>query len=60
MTTIEIIVIGLSVVFITLSILTVSTYFFGYIINKFLTGKEEIEEEKVAAIVAALQSRGGK
>ncbi|MFP3872586.1 MAG: OadG family transporter subunit [Candidatus Aenigmatarchaeota archaeon] len=58
MTPLEVIVIGISVVFITLGILTLSTYFFGWIINKFFIEKEEDEEEKIAAIAAAIQSRG--
>ncbi len=59
MNTLEVILIGLGVVFITLTILTVSTYFFGYIINKFFVSEDEDEKEKVAAIVAAIHSRGG-
>ncbi len=58
MTPIEVILIGLGVVFITLGILTLSTYLFGSIINRFFVSKEEEEMEKIAAIVAAIQSRG--
>ncbi|MFO7991778.1 MAG: OadG family protein [Thermoplasmata archaeon] len=60
MNTLEVILIGLGVVFITLTILTVCTYFFGYIINKFFVSEDEDEKEKVAAIVAAIHSRGGR
>ncbi|MGM0510492.1 MAG: OadG family transporter subunit [Thermoplasmatota archaeon] len=59
MTPLEVIIIGIAVVFITLTILTLSTYFFGWMINKFFV-EEEDEKEKVAAIVAAIQSRGGR
>ncbi len=60
MNTLEVILIGLGVVFITLTILTMSTYFFGYIVNKFFVSKEDDEKEKVVAIVAAIHSRGGR
>ncbi len=59
MNTLEVILIGLGVVFITLTILTISTYFFGYIVNKFFVSEDEDEKKKVAAIVAAIHSRGG-
>ncbi len=59
MTPLEVIVIGIGVVFITLTILTLSTYLFGEIINRFFV-EEEDEKEKIAAIAAAIQARGGR
>ncbi|MFO8110764.1 MAG: OadG family protein [Thermoplasmata archaeon] len=58
MNSIEVVIIGLGVVFVTLGILTASTYLFTWIINKYIL-KENEEKEKVAAIVAAIRSRGG-
>jgi|GEM_PF-2678167 len=58
MTPIEVILIGLGVVFVTLGILTGSTYLFSWIIDKYFVKEEEDELEKVAAIVAAIRSRG--
>ena len=59
MSALEVILIGLGVVFLTLSILTVTTYFFGWLINKyFIKEEDEDEKEKIAAIVAAVQARG--
>ncbi len=58
MTPIEVILIGLGVVFVTLGILTGSTYLFSWIIDKYFVMEEEDELEKVAAIVAAIRSRG--
>ncbi len=62
MSAIEVIIIGIAVVFLTLSILTISTYLMGYLINKYFLKEEKDEKEKVAAIVASIQSqtRGGK
>jgi len=61
MSAIEVIIIGIGVVFLTLSILTLATYFFGWIINKYFVEEEkEDDKEKIAAIVAAVQARGGK
>ncbi len=57
MSALEVILIGLAVVFATLTILTLSTYLFGWIINKYFV-KEEDDRAKVAAIVAAIRSRG--
>jgi len=59
MSPLEVIVIGIGVVFLTLTILTASTYLFGKVINEFFI-EEEDEKEKIAAIVAAVQSRGGR
>ncbi len=59
MSPLEVIIIGLVVVFATLSILTLSTYFFGWIINRYFV-EEEDDKAKVAAIVAAIHSRGGR
>ncbi len=59
MTPLEVVVIGIGVVFVTLTILTLSTYLFGKIINKFFV-EEEDEKEEIAAIVAAVQARGGQ
>lgn len=59
MNTLEVISIGLGVVFVTLGILTASTYFFSWIINRFFVkGDDNDELEKVAAIVAAVRSKG--
>ncbi len=58
MTPIEVILVGLGVVFVTLGILTGSTYLFSWIIDKYFVKEEEDELEKVAAIVAAIRSRG--
>ncbi len=62
MSAIEVIIIGITVVFLTLSILTISTYLMSYLIDKYFLKEEKDEKEKVAAIVASLQSqtRGGK
>jgi len=59
MSPLEVIVIGIGVVFVTLTILTLSTYLFGKIIDEFFV-EEEDEKEKIAAIVAAIQTRGGQ
>ncbi len=59
MNELEVILIGIGVVFLTLSILTMATYFFGWIINKYFVEEEEDDKEKIAAIVAAIQARGG-
>ena len=59
MNELEVILIGIGVVFLTLSILTLATYIFGGVINKYFAEKEEDSKEKVAAIVAAIQARGG-
>ncbi len=59
MTPLEVMIIGIGVVFITLSILTLATYLFGWIINKFFVQEKEDEKEKVAAIIAAIHARGG-
>jgi len=56
---IQVIVIGIGIVFITLTILTLSTYLFGKIINRFFV-EEEDEKERIAAIAAAIQARGGR
>lgn len=58
MTPIEVILVGLGVVFVTLGILTGSTYLFSWIIDKYFVKEEEDELEKVAAIVASIRSRG--
>ncbi len=58
MSPVEVILIGISVVFITLTILTLSTYFFGWIVNKYFIDEED-DKEKIAAIVAAIQAGGG-
>ncbi|MBS3782058.1 MAG: OadG family protein [Candidatus Thermoplasmatota archaeon] len=60
MTVLEVIVIGIGVVFLTLTILTFATYFFGWVINNYFVEEEKDEKDKVAAIVAAVQTRGGK
>lgn len=61
MSALEVIIIGLGVVFLTLSILTVVTYFFGWLINKyFVEEEEEDDKEMIAAIVATVQTRGEK
>jgi len=59
MSPLEVIVIGIGVVFITLTILTLSTYLFGKIIDEYFV-EEEDEKDKIAAIVAAVQARGGR
>ncbi|MFP4143384.1 MAG: OadG family protein [Thermoplasmata archaeon] len=58
MTALEVILIGLGVVFLTLSILTLVTYFFGWLIDRYFV--EEDDDEKVAAMVAAIQVGGEK
>ncbi len=58
MSPVEVILIGIGVVFLTLTILTLATYLFGWIANKYFV-EEEDEKEKIAAIVAAVQTRGG-
>ncbi|MFW6064061.1 MAG: OadG family transporter subunit [Candidatus Natronoplasma sp.] len=61
MSAIEVIIIGIGVVFLTLTILTLATYFFGWMINKYFVEEEdEDDKEKIAAIVAAIQARGGR
>lgn len=59
MNPIEVILIGIGMVFLTLTILTLATYFFGWLINKYFVEEEKDDKEKVAAIVAAVRSRGG-
>lgn len=59
MTALEVILIGLGVVFLTLSILTLVTYFFGWLIDRYFV-EEEDDDEKVAAMVAAIQVGGEK
>ncbi len=60
----EVILIGLGVVFLTLGILTIATEIQQRIINRYFleeevdTAEEELEREKVAAIVAAIHSGG--
>lgn len=56
--TLEVILVGLVVVFLTLEILTLATEIQEKIINKYFMEEEEREEEKIAAIVAAIQSKG--
>ncbi len=58
-TTQELIFIGVLVVFITLGILTLSTYITGWIVDKFFGGRDEDEIERVAAIATAIIA-GGK
>ncbi|MFP4001502.1 MAG: OadG family protein [Thermoplasmata archaeon] len=58
MTALEVILIGLGVVFLTLSILTLVTYFFGWLIDRYFV--KEDDDEKVAAMVAAIQVGGEK
>jgi len=59
MSPIEVVIIGIAVVFLTLSVLTIATYLMGYIINKYFLKEEKYEKEKVAAIVASIQSQTG-
>ncbi len=58
MTPLEVIGIGLIVVFVTLGILTMSTYLIGLIVNKYFDKPDDDEKARVAAIVAAIRSRG--
>lgn len=58
MNALEVIVIGIGVVFLTLGILTLSTYLLGWIINRYFEEEEEDEKKRVAAIAAAIQGRG--
>lgn len=51
------ILIGLGVVFLTLGILTFSTYLMGWLINKYFRETDDDEGARVAAVVAALHSR---
>ncbi|MBS3817578.1 MAG: OadG family protein [Candidatus Thermoplasmatota archaeon] len=60
MNPLEVILIGIGMVFLTLSILTLATYFFGWLIDKYFVKEEKDDKEKIAAVVAAVRSRGGK
>ncbi len=57
-TTVELIFVGILVVFITLGILTLSTYITGWLVEKIYGGRDDDEKEKVAAIVAAIRAGG--
>ncbi len=57
-TTQELIFVGILVVFITLGILTLSTYITGWLVEKFYGDRDDDEKEKVAAIVAAIRAGG--
>ena len=52
--------IGITVVFLTLTILTIATYIMSHVIEKYFVEEEkEDKKEKIAAIVAAVQSQKG-
>ncbi len=53
-----VIVTGIVVVFITLGILTLSTYITGWIVERSFGRRDEDEKERIAAIVAAIQAGG--
>ncbi len=52
----ELVIMGIFVVFVTLGILTLSTYITGWLVEKFYGGRDEDEMGKVAAIVAAIRA----
>ncbi len=54
------VVIGIAVVFLTLTILTIATYIMSHVIEKYFVEEEKEEQkEKIAAIVAAVQTQNG-
>ncbi len=57
MNTLDLVLMGVLVVFITLGILTLSTYVTGWLLGKFY-GKDHDEKERIAAMVAAIRWGG--